>query len=351
MFWRGVGLLLGSLVLFAAAIGRMQAYRRTQQRPAAELAIGLTWLACAMAVYCPPIYTWLDRAIFHRPNTSELVGHLGIAFSAAAAVGMVVAMSPHASAAFRWWRRAFLAVTAAAMILTFALHRYPVETVDFTTRYGSSDAVQLYWAVFLTYVIITLVHLVILCFRSGQETGRWLRLGLRIVGTGACLGLLYLAHWAAYLIARRQHRGLPHVIMVSAPTVAVAAGVVIVIGTLTPRVGRGLEGRRQLRRLDPVWSYLTTLYPQARTEPPTQETPSLRVYRLLIEIRDALVIARIRGDDEHDDVLHDFAAVPTHATTDLYAEVRQLGEVARRHHLSKRAPLETRRRSHRALAR
>jgi hypothetical protein len=351
VFWRTGGLLLGSLVLFAAALSRVQVYRRTQQRPAAELAIGLTWLACAMAVYCPPIYTWLDRVVFRRPNTSELVGHLGIAFSAAAAVGMVVAMSPTASTAFRWWRRVFLAVTALAMTLTFALHRYPVETLDFTTRYGSSDAVRLYWAVFLAYVSITLIHLVVLCFRSGQGTDRWLRLGLRIVGSGASLGLLYLAHWAAYLIARSQHRALPRFLMDSAPGVAVAAGMVIVIGTLTPRAGRALEVRRQLHRLGPVWSYLTSLYPQACTEPSAEETPPLRVYRLLIEIRDSLVIAHIRGDDKRDVVLHDLAAVPTHATIDLYAEVKQLGRVGRLHHLDRRTSLEARRRSDRALAR
>src|SRR5918996_6064640 len=75
---------------------------------------------------------------------------------------------------------------------------------------GPRRFVMEYRAVFLAFLGIALVDAVRLCWRYARQTRRpVVALGLRLTAIGATLGLGYIAHGVAFLIARRTGADYP----------------------------------------------------------------------------------------------------------------------------------------------
>lgn len=322
---RTAGLLLTAVVLVVAATLRWRAYRRSGSSRTRDLAVGLASLALAVTIYAPPVYRGLDRFAFHRANTSELAGHLGVVLSAWAALGMVATLVS-SGVAIRRVLGAYAAASALAMIVSFLSRRFPIETTDFTTIYGSQADVRLYWTIFLAYALVLLTTLAIITARASVGN-RWLRRGLRLISVGAALGDLYMIHWAIDIALLSGGRRTPSIVDNGSLILAVTGTLLIAVGTALPNLGPRARSDIALRRLSPVWDELTSRYPEVRTDP---EPGVDRLLRLDVEIRDAVTEARIRGELDTP-LLQELDALPARDLVDFDEEVRQLEAVARRY--------------------
>jgi hypothetical protein len=303
---------------------RIRAYLCRRSPGARDLAIAAASLAAAMIVYAPPVYVWLDRVAFRRPNASELAGHLAMVASAWAATAMVSRLVSEGPTVRRLLTLCALA-TAAGMTAVFLSHEFPVETSNFTAMYGGTDAARLYWAIFLTYAIVLLSALCVLTAGTPIERQPWLRRGLRLVGIGSGLGVVYLLHWALELHGIRRGRPTPPWFGAASHAVGVGGSVLIGIGTTLPTLGPKVRAAIAIHRLRPMWDEATSEYPNVRVR---AEPGDDRLIRLIAEIRDAATEARMSGRLDSD-LFAALNRLPPHDLIDFDEEIRQLEDLAR----------------------
>ena len=278
-----------------------------------------------MTIYAASVYVWLDRRLFGRPNVSELAGHLFMVASAGAAVAMVSGLIRD-DLTVRRLLALYALATAAGMAAVFLSHDFPVETSNFTAVYGATAEARLYWTIFLTYAVVLLCAVCVLTTRTPIEDQPWLRGGLRLVGIGSGLGIAYLLHWAVELVAIAYGRRTPPWFGAASHAVGVLAALLVSGGTMLPTVGPKGRAALAIRRLRPLWDEVTSRYPEVRVVP---EAGDDRLLRMVVEIRDAVTEARIRGVLDTD-TLQELDQLPPHALVDFEDEIRQLEKLVHR---------------------
>lgn len=151
-----------------------------------------------------------------------------------------------------------------------------------------------YWWVFLAFHLVADTTCGLVCWSQGRrETPRQLRYGLRLFGTGALLASLLWTLKLAYLCTR-----LPFFDPLFSPVTGIEA-LFMAAGAALPLLAQ-VRTRRQHRKayqgLDVLWRDLTAATPDVVLGPGrlrAMATPlQLRLYRRVIEIRDAMITLR-----------------------------------------------------------
>lgn len=318
------------VVFWAGGLTRApSAIHARERRP---LCAALLAFAVALTVNVPAVYVRVDGWL-GIPNVADLVEHV---FGMVGVFAVLVTLSnlgTHARRRWTTWGWARLAVLAAAVgtsVVLFFTARLPVETAHFTDEYGHLPVIVAYWSITLAYFGVALIELAhMVATRSVHAARPALRIGLRIVGVGVILGVVYSAIKIVELAVDEDSQA--GVVQRAAdrldPIVLVTGAIVIGLGLLLPaadttlhHIGAGLRNRAALLRLRPLWRDLTDAMPEVVLG----RRPSLwadlcsrdcsfRLYRRVIEIRDVALAAQV-GE-----------AVPALAPDQVVALLRSLG--------------------------
>lgn len=301
VFWAG------GLVRAPAAI------RARERRP---LCAALLAFAVALTADVPAVYVRVD-AWLGIPNAADLVEHV---FGMVGVFAVLVTLSHLGTQSgvrtrrtwtvWGWVRLAVLAAAVGASVALFFAARLPVETARFTEEYGHLPVIAAYWSITLAYFGVALVELAqMVATRSVQATRPALRIGLRIVGLGVILGVVYSAIKMVELVVDEdiQAGAVRRAADRLDPVVLVTGAIVIGTGLLVPaadttwhHIGAGVRDRLMLLRLRPLWRDLTEALPDVVLGGRPSlwvdlcgRDPSFRLYRRVIEIRDVALAARV----------------------------------------------------------
>jgi Family of unknown function (DUF6545) len=309
-----------------------------------------------------------DR-LLHVPDISVPLKNLATVAASAAMIHIVgvISADPRRHA---WLRRCGYALLAAAgcgmTVLFLIVPRSPARG-DFVAEQVGTPAVTGYGGLTQLGLTIGLISALVL-FRPparGAAPGA-LRAGLHLLRAGAVVGLLFMANRLAYLlsnVAGSTALDGPVAETVSRGLLAVAL-LLLATGGALPALGgtrRRLAHHRALRRLRPLWRDLCAAVPEVvLAAPPGRfreffalRTVDLRLYRRIIEIRDAQRLllgdrgaagARpgvagspaLRAAIESDPGSRPPAAIPPAGGTDIEEEIRALLAVARRYRALRR---------------
>ncbi|HET8628983.1 MAG TPA: MAB_1171c family putative transporter [Thermomicrobiales bacterium] len=302
-----------TLLAWLAVAYKFPAYRRRRRAPDIR-AFWLTLLALALAqtLLLPPIYVALDR-LAGIPNLARLLSNGGGVIGCWILLAYLIQLNYPAAEARPRLRRAALALggALAAMVVLFALAPVRVEDIEFMRRYGDAPFVAEYRLVYLLAIGGAFAVGARLLSRYAGVAGRpLLRDGLRLMALGGAVGLGYVVHEAARVVAERADRPfpVPHPELVTAALGATAAALTVVGATLPacgPRVGlpalyERLAAYRASRDLAPLWQALYAAVPMIALSPPPswlaehlspRDLP-FRLYRRVIEIRDGELALR-----------------------------------------------------------
>jgi hypothetical protein len=188
------------------------------------------------------------------------------------------------------------------------------EATDFTHRYGHNPFVIAYWGITLGYFAIVLLALARLIRRHSSGCARRsLRIGLRIVGVGVALGVLYSVLKVTQLILRASEQHSARYVDQADSIVLVIGAALIGIGLLLPvlqttwtATATHLSDRMALLRLRRLWLDVTVHAPDVVLDSRKSlladllaPRASYRLYRRVIEIRDVQLTAETAPDTLH----------------------------------------------------
>lgn len=228
-------------------------------------------------------------------NLSTLVKHWLGMIAAGAVVDFVVAIArPETGRRLRARHYAALtAMTAMAVLFAFFVPR-PHEMTDFFEETAGNGWATVYYLLFVVYLGIAMATATWLFWGSARHASAlWLRTGVRLMGIGTAVGVLYTLLRAGYITSRLA--GLTDdtsdiaVDNVTDTLKYLAIGFIL-IGSSIPAFGvawRTVQDGRHHRQLQPLWQDLTAVTPDIVLKTGLLRSPRLRLYRRVIEIRDA----------------------------------------------------------------
>ncbi len=291
------------------------------------LAAMLACLVWAPAANTPNVYVRIDE-LLGVPNIARLIAHYGIIGFAVSVqlllLHWTVADPPRRST---WFRLLAAGAAATAMAAFFTLAPLDITlTSEFTIRYGDAPWMAEYMMVYLGYFVIALADILRLSWRFARLTRqRYLRIGLRLVGSGAVFGLAYCVEKAFYIGARNAGwEPIPADVQQQMSPLLTGPGCVLILIGFTipswgPKVaaaGAWLRRLRTYRRLFPLWELLSRATPEIALDPGHTRRGAVRdieyrLVRLVVEIRDGWLalrpwfdarVARAVPGDDHDRV-------------------------------------------------
>ncbi|MGY5009969.1 MAB_1171c family putative transporter [Streptomyces sp. 900105755] len=290
------------IMLWAVAAWRLPgAIRMPRQR---ALWIAFASIAVAMTLGMPGVMHATDA--FTGVHNLATLGKnlLGIVASAAILDFVTVIARPDSVSALR---RVLIPAAADAMTsltILFALTPRPEESDNFFESNMGSAPGTVYYIVCFGSLGLAMAVATWLFWGSSRHAGaRWLRTGLRILGTGSTFGLLYSLFRTILMLL-----GLSHTTVEDARTNQIADILqytsisLIILGSSIPAIGarwRMLRDWRSLRRIHPLWAVLTRAVPHVVLDIHSMRPgPRVRLHRAVIEIRDAaLVLANYASPD------------------------------------------------------
>ncbi|GAA1005881.1 hypothetical protein GCM10009564_11800 [Streptomyces thermogriseus] len=340
---------IAAAVLTAALAIKLPTIIRLWQDPMLRAVGGLLLLACAVFVFvAPSTIRWTNR-VTGVPNISApWVYSLLTAFCGACLLLIIAwrnGLSDRSAAtrrATRWVVSAYSGVIVALWVL-FALADVPVERLrDLDTYYANTpylrEMIVLYLVAHCVAVLITSRVLWNWVRTDGLDV--WLRCGLKSLGIGYGLNLLFDASKFTAVAARWTGHDLDWLSTDVAPPVACVSAIMIAVGFILPHAGQYLHDRWHVRlahhELRPLYLLMRTVNGRGTALLP-RGSPELRLTRRETFIRDVLLPLARRIDEELHRRAHraalelGFAAQEARA---LAAAVAILDVVERREHLS-----------------
>ncbi|MER6089467.1 MAB_1171c family putative transporter [Streptomyces bluensis] len=297
-------------VLTAALVIKLPSIVKLWRDPLLRAVGGLLVLACAVFTFAVPgTIAWVNR-LTGVPNISAPWVYSLITAFCASCLLLIIAwrggLSDRSAAtrrAMRWVVGVYSAVIVALWVL-FALADTPVERLrDLDTYYATTpfmrEEIVLYLLAHTVAVLITyrLVH----NWVRTDGLDAWLRWGLKSLGVGYALNLVYDAAKITAVVARWTGHDLDWLSTDLAPPVAALSAILVAIGFILPHAGQYLHGRWRVRlchwRLRPLYLLLRTV--TGSGVPFTLRAgPELRLTRRETFIRDALLqLARHFDED------------------------------------------------------
>ncbi|MEU2225800.1 MAB_1171c family putative transporter [Streptomyces sp. NPDC018347] len=288
--------------LLAAALGvKLPSIVRLWRDPLLRAVGALLVLGCAVFVFCTPSTIALVNRVTGVPNAAAPWCYsLITAFGGSCLLLLVTwrnGPAGRSAAARRATRRvvwAYSGVIVALWVL-FLLADAPAERVrDLDTYYATTPFMR---EEILLYLLAHAVACLI-SFRLVRDWARaegldgWLRRGLRLLGAGYALNLLYDAAKLTAVAARWSGRNADWLSTGLAPPVAALSAVLVAVGFILPHAGQYLRDRRRVRL---AHRELRPLYRLLRGASGVglpfvlRATPELRLTRRETFIRDVLL--------------------------------------------------------------
>ncbi|MGH3605882.1 MAG: MAB_1171c family putative transporter [Pseudonocardiaceae bacterium] len=306
----------GLISLWLAAILRAPAAARHPfQRP---LWLGTCLIAVTTTLYQEPVIGTLGRLIgdFNLIDLSRHVSHTVSAAVMLYCVLVAVGRQRHI------WLLAPAAAATIAATIWLNLSAAPHTRSTITTP----QLPLIYWLLCFGFYLVADGISVVVCWQYGRRAGPGtLRQSLRIFGLSRLFGCLLWILFPAYLITRITEL-LSYVPPLTGIELLLQAGSVLLPGTDSAR--HNLAQRRILWALWPLWQSLTSAIPNLT--PPgrgsrlgalatTNAAVNSRLYRLVIEIRDAGLILRAYATPATITAAQQFAATHPVPAADLEA--------------------------------
>lgn len=284
------------IMLWTVTIWRAPSARRSVKQRA--LWVAFAALTLSMTLRLPGVMHGLDERA-EVNNLSTLVKHWLGMIAAGAVVDFVIAIArPESESGRRVRPRHYAAMTAMALMAAlFQLVPREREVDDFFEANVGESWATAYYLVFVIYLGIAMATASWLFWGSARlANARWLRVGVRLMGIGTAVGVLYTVVRALYLVCRLF--GIVGVDADDAVDTAtdllkyLAIGFILV-GSSIPAFGvawRGIRDWRRLRALQPLWRDLTAATPGIVLKTRLLRSPRLQLHRRVIEIRDACLV-------------------------------------------------------------
>ncbi|MET7593980.1 MULTISPECIES: MAB_1171c family putative transporter [unclassified Streptomyces] len=297
-------------VLAVALAIRLPGIIKLWQDPLLRAVGGLLLLACAVFVFAAPdTIAWTNR-VTGVPNISAPVVYTLLTAFCGSCLLLVIAWrnglsehSPRTRRATRWVLALYTGVIVALWAL-FALADVPDERVrDLDTYYARTafmrEEILLYLLAHTAACLVT-SRVIWNWIRTGG-LGPWLRGGLRFMGVGYAMNLLYDGAKLSAVLARWTGHDLDWLSTDLAPPVACVSAVLIAVGFVLPHTGQYLQRRTRTRlshwRLRPLYRLMRTVT-DGRVAFKLRAAPELRLTRRETFIRDELLhLARYLDED------------------------------------------------------
>lgn len=270
---------------------------RPDSGPARLLAGTVALITLSVTVGVPWVRRAIDTATGVRSVTA-LLGHLLGVCAITCLTGFVRQVSAAPGPAPGRGPRAWvpLAVVVAVMCGAFLPTARPDGEQDLLTH-SHSAAQDVFWAVFLGYVVWGVLAVGLMCLRYHKQAPPGpLRTSLNLIGSGAATGLVYAVHRGAHLALRGSGNPLFADAAVVPVTQALLTGALLLAtaGIVWPALAehrRARTDRRRLRRLEPLWRMLGDAVPDVVLPLPDalRAEPELLLYRYAVEISDAML--------------------------------------------------------------
>ncbi|MCF3101673.1 hypothetical protein IPZ58_08770 [Streptomyces roseoverticillatus] len=279
----------GIAALWSAALVRApQAVRHREQRP---LWFAVVMIALAMSMHLEPVTAVLARLV-PGAHWVDLTTHLFSIVDAAAVLWFI-----HGAAGRRRHTGVLFGTAAAVMVSLVLLDVLgPVhERNQIAPSRATPSVPDAYWWVFFAFHLTADTVCGLVCWSHGRHgTPRLLRYGLRLFGSGILLASVLWLLKLVYLSTRS-----PVFAPLFSPVTGVEA-VCMALGVALPvfaQVRTHLQYRRSYRGLERLWQDLTTHAPDVVLRPANRIGAAavplqLRLYRRVIEIRDAMIVLR-----------------------------------------------------------
>ncbi|MEV6528064.1 MAB_1171c family putative transporter [Streptomyces sp. NPDC048448] len=302
-FWIPIAVLTAALAIKLPSIVKLW------RDPLLRAVGGLLVLACAVFVSAaPPTITWTNR-VTGVPNISApLLYSLVTAFGGACLLMITTwrnGITDRAATrrATRWVVAVYAGVIVALWAL-FALADTPDERIrDLDTYYARTpfmrEEIVLYLLAHTAACLITSKLIWNWIRTDGLDV--WLRGGLKFLGVGYTMNLVYDGAKLSAVGARWSGHDLDRLSTDLAPPVASLSAVLIAVGFILPHVGQYVQRRARTRlglwRLRPLYRLMRTAV-GSRVPFKLRVTPELRLMRRETYIRDALLhLARFLDED------------------------------------------------------
>jgi hypothetical protein len=298
-------------VLTAALAIKLPSIVKLWKDPLLRAVGGLLVLACGVFVFAAPATIAWTNGVTGVPNiAAPLVYSLITAFCGACLL-MITAwrngISDRSGAtrgATRWVVTVYASVIVALWVL-FALADVPVERIrDLDTYYANTpfmrEEIVLYLLAHTAAALIT-SKLIWNWIRTGG-LDVWLRGGLKFLGVGYAMNLLYDGSKFSAVVARWTGHDLDWLSTGLAPPVASLSAILIAVGFILPHTGQYLHRRVRTRlghwHLRPLYRLMGTVTGGGRVPFRLRASPELRLTRRETFIRDALLhLSRFIDED------------------------------------------------------
>lgn len=294
-FWIPTAVLTAALVIKLPSIVKL--WRDSLLRAVGGL---LLLAACVFVFAVPSVIAWTNRVVGVPNVAAPWVYSLITAFCACCLLLIVAwrngpaARSPATRRLMRWVAGVYAGVIVVLWVL-FALADVPRERLrDLDTYYATTpfmrEEILLYLLAHTAACLIT--YRLIRNWARADGLDLWLRGGLKALGLGCVLNLVFDASKFTAVVARWTGHDLDWLSTHVAPPVVALAAIFIAVGFILPHGGQYLQDRWRvragLRRLRPLYLLIRTV-DGSRVPFALRATPELRLTRRETFIRDGLL--------------------------------------------------------------
>lgn len=313
------------LVVFLIAGYRGVRYARGRRKPT-EIPLMVIALALGLAlVFLAPVTQAIESALV--PSLGRLLSNVCTLVAAFGWLHLMLYISYPAEQVRARMRTRLVTLVLAVAVMTvmFFASTRPAGLGIFSGLYRSQPTLAVYVLVYSSYLGFVMVDLGVLALRSVRGARAWLRVGMTLIAVGCLLALGYLIEKVAGVVSELVTGSSGESYCSSAfATVGCTFGVgmpalavlFMTLGAAVPTLGprlehlvRGVQHRRSLRRLRPLWETLHEALPDIALDAPEElSTPpgeiSERLYRRVVAIRDGLLALqpyRDPADTSHGD--------------------------------------------------
>ncbi len=282
-------------------------------RPLLRAVGGLLLLACTVFVFVAPTTIARVNRLTGVPNISAPWCYSLLTAFCASCLLLIIAwrngLSDRSAAtrrAMRWVVSLYSGVIVALWVLFFLADASEERLRDLDTYYATTPFMR---EQILLYLLAHTVAVLITCrllwnWVQTAELDAWLRWGLKFLGVGYALNIVFDAAKLTAVAARWTGHDLDWLSTDLAPPVACLSAILIAVGFILPHAGQYLHERWHVRlafhRLRPL--YLLMRSADGRGVPfLLRATPELRLIRRETFIRDELLTLARHIDEERRD--------------------------------------------------
>lgn len=298
----------GALAMWVVLAARAPGARNSRRQR--RLLIAVAGLAGSITVYLDPVTALLTRTYVFGESCSITMNIWGVISSALVLDFVLAAVSR---------RRPWL-VYGASVVVSIALILFNADLPQ--AGCVTSTAVPWYspfWWLLCVSHVVAVGPCAWLCARYARRaTARSVRAGLWLLAAGFTSSTIFWSFVVlGYTMTDAPWLGASFDLNIGVTAWLTAAGIALPLFVQVARLAGNL---RALRRLDPLWTDLTGIVPQVRLPEPSGPRWSVefRLYRRVIEIRDALLVLRDYVDESTVTAarVHVDAAMPVSDDTD-----------------------------------